>query len=467
MQKTLYRREKQFDRFQRAERTISTLTTAVGLSRATLRARARSLGGSTSLSRWCSRTQYRATSGVEKPGGIITFVVRTPGKQIDHRRAVKMREKIERYSRKLEGLSTEELSRSAEKLVSLRRRNDAALIAHLVELSRRTGHLELGYRSLFYYCVEHLHLGESSSWKRTQVAGVASRFPQVLEHLAEGKVNLSVLSILAKHLTDENVDGLLKEAEGKTTRAAKEIVAAVDPKPAAKPTIRRKPVRSRESAEVSADRAEVAEFSQEKRPERPERGRGTLEVARPELYNIKFSAGKEFTEKFERLAEVLGIENTERRMPEIFERALDLALEKKDPRKKLERRRKREARRATGSAGGAGVPLASSPEKVSRAKKEVSRARYVRSSVRERVLERAGYQCEFMGTGGVRCSSRTGLEIDHVDPYAKGGGGSEENLRALCRAHNLFSAAREFGAEFMRGKIEGDVENLSPVLSSA
>ncbi len=134
-----------------------------------------------------------------------------------------MKEKIELYTRKLKGLSTEELSRSAEKLVSLQRRNDAALIAHLVELSRRAGHLELGYRSVFYYCVEHLHLGESSSWKRSQVAGVASRFPQVLEHLAQGKVNLSVLSILATHLTEENVDRLLKEAEHKSTRAAKVV----------------------------------------------------------------------------------------------------------------------------------------------------------------------------------------------------------------------------------------------------
>ena len=94
-------------------------------------------------------------------------------------------------------------------------------------------------------------------------------------------------------------------------------------------------------------------------------------------------------------------------------------------------------------------------------------SRYIPSSVRERVLERACYQCEFTGTGGVRCSSRTGLEIDHIDPYAKGGGEGEENLRALCRAHNLFSATQEFGVEFMRGKIEGNVESPSSILSSA
>ncbi len=39
--------------------------------------------------------------------------------------------------------------------------------------------------------------------------------------------------------------------------------------------------------------------------------------------------------------------------------------------------------------------------------------------------------------------------------YAKGGSSGEENLRVLCRGHNLLSAEREFGEEFMRGKIEG------------
>ena len=51
-------------------------------------------------------------------------------------------------------------------------------------------------------------------------------------------------------------------------------------------------------------------------------------------------------EKLERLAEVLGIQGAVRHMPEIVEKSLDLALEMKDPKKKLQRRRKREAARS-------------------------------------------------------------------------------------------------------------------------
>ncbi len=50
-------------------------------------------------------------------------------------------------------------------------------------------------------------------------------------------------------------------------------------------------------------------------------------------------------QKLERFAEVLGIDGAARHMPEIFEKALDLALEKMDPKQKLERRRKRETAR--------------------------------------------------------------------------------------------------------------------------
>ena len=55
-----------------------------------------------------------------------------------------MRDRIDRYARRLEGLSIPELSQGATKLVSLERRHTAALIVHLAEISRRKAHLGLG-----------------------------------------------------------------------------------------------------------------------------------------------------------------------------------------------------------------------------------------------------------------------------------------------------------------------------------
>ena len=46
-----------------------------------------------------------------------------------------------------------------------------------------------------------------------------------------------------------------------------------------------------------------------------------LEPARPEVFNFRFAADREFKDKFERLAEVLGVENSLQHMAEIMEQA--------------------------------------------------------------------------------------------------------------------------------------------------
>jgi hypothetical protein len=145
--------------------------------------------------------------------------------------------------------------------------------------------------------------------------------------------------------------------------------------------------------------------------------------------------------------------------------ATDLALEQKAPERKAARRAKREAARAAngprsneaeGAGGSArdraeGVGL-ESPPPTARAE---TRSRRVSAALRHRVLSRAGYQCEYRGPGGRRCPQRTGLEIDHRRPFARGGGHEEENLRALCKAHNLFKAEKDFGRALVRARAAG------------
>ena len=358
---------------------------------------------------------------------------------------------------RLEKLSASELNRSAERLVARENRHVASLIAHLSEISRRKIHLELGYENLFDYCVSHLGLSEGSAYLRIQVANVCRRFPHILDDLAENKITLTVAGLLCPHLREDNAEKLLSDSEGKTKRQVEEYLVALNPKPIVEPKIRKKPApKGPEPAgqaalrERGGDEAEAPAPASPLLPEAGTRtgsgaeGRGQIEPAQPDIYNFRFSAPRDFKEKLERLGEVLGIQATEKRMAEVLDRALDLALDEKDPQRRLERRRKREERARVEK---------SSPDDVSATRKQEKRSRHVPVALEDRALERASYQCEYRGPDGTRCTQRVGLEIDHKTPFAKGGTHDEENLRVFCKSHNVLEAERVYGAEFVRGKI--------------
>jgi hypothetical protein len=140
-------------------------------------------------------------------------------------------------------------------------------------------------------------------------------------------------------------------------------------------------------------------------------------------------------------------------MAEIFEQAVDIALEKKDPKKKLERRLKRERKRNASKEKPCPDEVETSEEKQD-AGENNAESRYIPSEVRERIFAKAGYQCQYRGPDGTRCSARTGLEIDHERPFAIYRRHEEHHLRLLCGPHNRYQAERVYGAEFIRAKID-------------
>ncbi len=371
-----------------------------------------------------------------------------------------MVDEIKAYFETLEGLSAEELSESVEKLVRTEKRNVALVIAHIAEMSRRKAELACGYKNLFDYCVRRLRLSEGSVAVRLQVANVSRRFPQILVALAENRISLTVAGHLAPHLREDNVDKLLSDCAGMTKRAVEEYLVALRPKAVFSPSIRKRPSSKGERDKVQQPKGqkETAQereqskqscpvASAEETPSQPPRSSSAnvLEPARPDVFNFRFAADGNFKAKFERLAEVLGVENPLKNMTDVFEKAMDISLDKKDPKRKRERRLEKERKRSAAAEKHC-------PDKISRDEK--TKSRYIPSEVRERVFERAGYQCEYHSEDGTRCSSRTGLEIEHERPFAIYRSHEERFLRAMCRRHNRFQAERVFGTEFIRAKID-------------
>ena len=351
-----------------------------------------------------------------------------------------MIEQFRNYFSKLERLSIAELDRSAEKLVVAEHGNIARLIAHIAEMSARRAALELGYKNLFDYCVRRLNLSEGAVPARIHVANVSRKFPQLLAAMAENRISLTVASLLAAHVNDGNVDTLISDCAGKTRKATEEYLVAIKPKPVFAPSIRRQPERvaapSHSTVPLTASKppANSAQATPPRKPSAP-----VLEPARPEVFNFRFAAGREFKNKFERLAEVVGVDNAQQHMAELFEKALDIALDKKDPKKKLERRQKRERAQSRSNE----IPKNEHP----------TTSRHVSSEVSERVHARGEYQCEHRALDGTRCTSRTGLQIEHLRPFGICRSHDERFLRLLCPSHNRWAAERVYGTAFIQRKI--------------
>src|SRR5262249_52249603 len=78
--------------------------------------------------------------------------------------------------------------------------------------------------------------------------------------------------------------------------------------------------------------------------------------------------------------------------------------------------------------------------------------RHIPAAVKRQVWERDHGHCTFTSDQGRRCSERSRLEFDHVDPVARGGQASVDNIRLRCRAHNQYEAERVFEVPFMNHK---------------
>lgn len=144
---------------------------------------------------------------------------------------------------RLVGLGNWELLAGLSALVRQSNELTAQLLAHLVEPEERLLHLELGFTSLFGYCVEALAMSEGAAGRRVAAVRVCRRFPEVMQRVARGELHLCALCALAPHLTAENASELFDACRRKARRQIEELLAARFPRPDVREQIRRLPER--------------------------------------------------------------------------------------------------------------------------------------------------------------------------------------------------------------------------------
>jgi hypothetical protein len=115
--------------------------------------------------------------------------------------------------------------RDLHTLVSNERANTALLLARLAEVDARRLYVPAAYSCLLDYCMGELGFTREAALKRIRVARTAHKFPALYPALAQGRLNLTAVLMLAAHLTDENAAGLLDAAVGLSIPALEQLLA--------------------------------------------------------------------------------------------------------------------------------------------------------------------------------------------------------------------------------------------------
>jgi len=316
----------------------------------------------------------------------------------------------------IKNFSNDELVKSLEGHFEIERKNSHTILLHLKEIEDRKLYADMGFPDLFVMLIKYFRQSETAANQRRYALRLMNDVPKIKEHLIEGDVNLSTLALAQRQIQrEEKITGVKVEASKKS-----EIVERITSKTIAQA--------EKELMILLPESCKTLE-TKERRISKDET---RLSITIPD--RVK--------EKMETLKNRWAAVNVNMDQLELIERALDIALTQTNPGPKKKHR-------ATESVVQSGLKSHSTQSAPTAPVNKQEKRRTYYSIKTDKILwEKANSQCEYIDTiSGRRCSSKFGLERDHIIPLAKGGSNDIKNLRLLCRTHNQLMARRHFGAE--------------------
>jgi len=342
----------------------------------------------------------------------------------------------------------------AKQVAGRRSRDTAILLTRIAEIDQRQLYRRAGYSSLYAYLLGELELLEDSACRHIHASRLARRFPAILIAMVEHRLHMRAVLMLARHLTRANADELVAAASHKTRFEIQQLLAERFPRPdlperlqpippppapvanATQPAPGSEDVSAPERIRVTIAEQPVQASIVTPDPEPPrEQIPARLETVpaqrvtplAPERFGLQVTLDRETFDLLERARALMGHRNPKGEIAPLIKRSLELLVAHLEKQK----------------YAATDCPRPSKPG---------ASARHIPAAVRRAVAARDGARCAFVSETGRRCTARHMLEFDHIEPVARGGKSTTENVRLVCRAHNQHAAERAFGIEFMERK---------------
>jgi len=298
----------------------------------------------------------------------------------------------------------------------------AELVKTLSEIYSQKLFRTAGYSSLYSFCTEALGYSSGAAWRRCAAARVVLSTPEVLLQLSSGKLTLCAVAELSKVLNKQNSSTLLTEAVGLRREELQVLVAQHQPvnaTPKKKETVRVRRVESPDELPLLSSLSAPADSNR--------------------LYTVTLELTEEEMSLIHQAQEMLCT-------AKLKDTVLCAAKRIVRGQEKLEQLREKRALRKECASQARRTNSDNHGDKL--------RSRYIPVDVKHAVTRRNGKQCSYISPDGVRCCERKGLELDHITPFSRGGGNTEDNLRLVCKTHNLMYAEQVFGRERIEGIIK-------------
>lgn len=354
----------------------------------------------------------------------------------------------------LRHLTDAQLKIDTENLV----RNERALLTqilyHLKEIEARKLYSEYGFSSLYEYACRELKYSDDQAYRRIRAMRLIKEIPEVAKKIDSGELSLSNINQAQNHFKQTGVVSkaakieVLKKLCHKSVRDGQKEILKLSPVNLLPPE--------------------------------------TKKQVSPTHTLVSFNMSEELENKFERLKSLLGPKSYNLTMAELMDQLVDLAneklLEKKFGKKQVNlnssqdaltqehpseqikdnfdriednlketksiaegiyddselqndkvkepinksKHTKKLALNLPSKAGRTVIDLHSTLNVQGELSKMLQTdGRYISKKLRYRIWQKNKYECN-------KCSSKSNLQIDHVQPHALNGRSDEENLRLLC-----------------------------------
>jgi hypothetical protein len=375
---------------------------------------------------------------------------------------------------------------------------EVEFLLHLDEYDRRRAYLEAGYGSLWIYCTEALHLREGPTGRRIHAMRVLRRFPSLESALRDGTLCLTTIGLLGQVLTPENLDDLVARAAFKSKAEVDRLVASLQPRPAPKDGVRKLPEpRSESIAAVSPpplrEPSDVITpgtdlLSSTRREDAspataihvqacsapalvlatpalpaPRSSRPELRPVSGSEWSLRVTLDDARKADLDTLRDLLSHKFPDGDLASVLHEAIRCAIEKHGKRRgavppsrtwsrtpaTVGARDARAERASRDSASMTPPPAPVAPDALALFSPDPAPRSRPTATVRREVYARDGGSCAWVGENGRRCGSRWQLEHDHVQSASLGGGAEADEIRMLCRPHNMLHAEQVFGRGFM------------------